>query len=214
MRKLGRGLFWVLLVLAAIVGLARATALRWWRVPEGDPFLEASIAPTLRGGDLIILWRLASPKFGDLVACPEPSAPDRVVIGRLVGEEGDDVKVEGAKVTVNGRAAETEHACDPNRFTVIHPTTGQEVEQDCSVEALGGRSYTRGGVLGAGVQAAPVSQKVPEGKVFLLSDNRRLPYDSRDFGVVDRATCTESVVFRLASRQGFFDEKARFSFIQ
>jgi len=212
MRKLGRGLLWVALVLAVIVGIARATVLRWWRVPEGDPYLEASIAPTLRGGDLVVLWRLGKPHFGDLVMCPEPNAPDRSVIGRIAGESGDDIQVEGAKLTVNGRGAETEHACD--RFTVSHPATQQAVEQDCAVEAIAGVLHMRGGVQDAGVLPSPVNQKVSDGKVFLLSDNRRLPYDSRDFGLVDRDTCSELVVFRIVSRAGFFDEKARFTFIK
>src|SRR5512145_987497 len=95
MRNVGRFLLWAALIVAAIAGLARATALRWWHVPEGDPYLDASIAPTLRGGDLVLLWRLSKPKFGDLVVCPEPKAPDRFVIGRIVGESGDQVKVEG-----------------------------------------------------------------------------------------------------------------------
>jgi signal peptidase I len=214
MRKLGRGLFWVALVLGILVGVARLTAIRWWRIPADDPYLEASIAPTLRGGDLIILWRLGKPHFGDLVICPEPKRPDRIVIGRIAGEGGDDIKVDGAKATINGRAAETEHACDPNRFTVTHPTTHQDVEQDCQVEAIAGVSHMRGGVLGAGVLPAPVDQKIAEGKVFLLSDNRLLPYDSREFGLVDQDTCTEMVLFRLVSAKGFFDEKARFTFIK
>ncbi len=134
------------------------------------------------------------------------------MIGRIAGEEGDDVQVEGSKLTVNGRAAETEHACD--RVKVTHPVTQQEVEQDCSVEAVAGVSHMRAGVQGAGVLPAPVNQKVAEGKLFLLSDNRLLPYDSRDFGLVDRDTCTELVVFRVLSKQGFFDEKARFTFIK
>ena len=212
MRKLGKGLLWVTLALAVLVGIARATVLRSWRIPDDDPWLEASIAPTLRGGDLVLLWRLGKPHFGDLVICPEPNRPDRLVIGRIAAESGDDIQVEGAKVTINGRGAETEHACD--RFTVTSPTTHVDVEQDCSVEAIAGHLHMRGGVQNAGVLPAPVNQKIPDGKQFLLSDNRLLPYDSRDFGLVDPDTCTEMVLFRVVGKQGFFDEKARFTFIK
>lgn len=214
MSKYWRVLFWVTLVLGAIVGIARATALRWWTIPEGDPYLEASIAPSLRGGDLILLWRATKPKFGDLVMCPEPDRPDRLVIGRVFGEPGDQIKVEGPKVYVNGRAAETEHACENRVFKVAHPSTGQELEQNCDIEAVGGHSHKRGGTTGHGVLPAPANQKVDEGRLFLVSDNRLLPYDSRDFGLVDASTCTETVVFRLVSRDGFFDEVNRFVFIQ
>lgn len=212
MQKVGRFLFWAALIVAAVVGLARATAIRWWRIPEGDPYLDASIAPTLRGGDLVILWRLSSPKFGDLVVCPEPKAPDRHVIGRIVGESGDQVKVEGQMISVNGRAAETETACSPRTFKVVHPSSKKELEQNCDIEAVAGVAHMRGGTSGHGVLPPPVDQRVADDKVFLLSDNRLLPYDSRDFGLVDRDSCTESVVFRLVSKDGWGDSEARFVF--
>lgn len=214
MQKLLKFLLWTALVVGAIVGLARATAIRWVRIPEGDPYLEASIAPSLRGGDLIILWRLTPPKFGDLVMCPEPSAPDRMVVARIIGDEGDKVRIEGQRVLVNGRAAESEHACDPRIFRVNHPSTGAEIEQSCDVEAVAGVSHMRGGTAGHGVQPTPVDQTVERGKIFLVSDNRLLPYDSRDFGLVDRDSCKETVVFRLVSKDGFMDEKPRFTAIR
>jgi hypothetical protein len=49
MRSLGRWALWVMISCVVVVLVARATAIRWWRVPAGDPYLEASIAPTLRG---------------------------------------------------------------------------------------------------------------------------------------------------------------------
>jgi hypothetical protein len=72
----------------------------------------------------------------------------------------------------------------------------------------------RGGIGGERVLPAPVDTTVEDGKVFLVSDNRLLPYDSRDFGQVDRSTCTETVVFRLVSAEGFFDAASRFTFIR
>jgi signal peptidase I len=213
MQKLLKFLLWTAVVIGVLVGLARAFAIRWWRIPEGDPYLEAAIAPSLRGGDLILLWRVTPPKFGDLVLCPEPTAPERMVIGRIFGDEGDKVRVEGSQVLVNGRAAETEHACNPRTFKVNHPGTGAELEQTCDIEAVAGVSHMRGGTAGHGVQASPVDQTVGAGKVFLVSDNRLLPYDSRDFGLVDRSTCTETVFFRLVSKDGFMDQTPRFTVI-
>ena len=213
MQKLLKFLLWTALIVGVLIGLLRATAIRWWRIPEGDPYLEASIAPTLRGGDLVILWRATKPKFGDLVTCPEPKAPDRMVIGRIIGDPGDQVHIEGARVSVNGRAAETEHACHPRVFKVQHPSTGAEIEQFCDVEAVAGVSHMRGSPGGHGVPPSPVDQKVEAGKFFLVSDNRLLPYDSRDFGLVDVDSCKEMVAFRLVSAAGFMDAAARFTVI-
>jgi signal peptidase I len=214
MRKILRFLLWLGIIVGVLVGFARLTAIRWWRIPSDDPYLEASISPTLRGGDLVLLWRLTKPSFGDLVICPEPDAPHRVVIGRIVGEAGDRVGVKGSNLTVNGARADTEHACTPPRFTVVHPTTGSEVEQPCDVEVVGHASHQRGTTGGHAVLPGDVDATVDPGRVFLLSDNRLLPYDSRDFGTVERSTCTESVVFRVISEQGYFDVESRFVLIR
>jgi signal peptidase I len=210
MRKILRFLLWVAIVLGVLIGIARLTAIRWWRVPSDDPYLEASIAPTLRGGDLVLLWRLTEPGFGDLTVCPEPEASHRIVIGRIVGEAGDRVAVKGSTLTVNDSKAETEHACNPPRFGVEHPATGAELEQQCDVEVVGSTSHKRGSTGGHGVLPGDVDTTVDPGRVFLLSDNRLLPYDSRDFGAVERSTCTETIIFRLVSEQGYFDVANRF----
>src|SRR6185369_2878519 len=98
MRVLGRWLLWALIAFGVIVGMLRATAIRWWRVPADDPYLDASIAPSLHGGDLILLWRLTPPALGSLALCPEPKHFDRVVIGRMMGEERNSVRIEGSRV--------------------------------------------------------------------------------------------------------------------
>ena len=100
-RKLLRFLFWVALVLGILIAFLRLTAIRWWRVPSNDPYLTASISPSLRGGDLILLWRLTKPAFSDLVLCPEPKQPGRVVIGRIAGVGRDELEITGADIKVN-----------------------------------------------------------------------------------------------------------------
>ena len=179
MRKFLKALLWTVGILAVLTAVARLTAIRWWRVPANDPVLEASITPTLFGGDLVLLWRATSPKFGDLVMCPEPGAPERVVIGRIVGEAGDAVKLKGGVVWINDKPAETETACSESQFINIDPDTGNEVEQTCWIEAIGGVSHKRGNVLEVGGKAKMATERtVQDGKVFLLSDNREFPYDS------------------------------------
>lgn len=211
-RGLIRFLLWTAILLGALVAALRFTAIRWWRVPDADPFLEASIAPTLRAGDLVLLWRFTPPKFGDLVLCPEPNAPERVVIGRLVGEAGDELSVNGQEVRVNNRTMSTERRCEPRSFTVIDPDVGTEVTQDCDVEALGGHLHMRGSTSGH-LAPKPFSKTISEGMAFLLSDNRLYPYDSRDYGSVERITCKETVIFRIAPKEGF-NSPRRLTFIQ
>ncbi len=214
MRTLLRFALWTAIVAALLIGGLRAVAIRWWRVPTNDPWLEASIEPSLRGGDLIVLWRLTPPRFGDLVMCPEPKAPERVVIGRVMGEARDKVEIDGSGVSVNGHRFITETACSERTVSVKHPSKGELVEQDCHLEKVGGGLHPRAEVSGHRLQPAPVTANVPDGRVFLVSDNRLFPFDSRDFGPVERSTCKESVVFRLVGRDGFFDVARRFTYIR
>jgi signal peptidase I len=212
MRKMFRFLFWCALVVGGLIGVLRATAIRWWRVPSDDPFLTASTSPSIRAGDLILLWRLTKPGFGDLVLCPEPKRPDRVVIGRLAGEGRDDLEVNGGDVVVNGRRQIVESGCATKTFTEHDPETRIEVEQRCNVEDINGGHF-RGEIPPSSVRPADVKTTVPDGQVWLVSDNRLYPYDSRDFGPVPRETCRELVFFRLVGAGGFFDTATRNQFI-
>jgi len=216
MRSLTKVVVWVLVVVAIIVGVARAVAIRWWRVPTGDPYLEASVAPTLRGGDLVILWRLTHPLYGDLVVCPEPGAGDgRIVIGRIVADGGDTVEIKDGWVKVNGRALSTESACNERIFSALDPETGNEVKQHCDMVELGSSTHMRGGTIaGAPLPNDLDATDINPEQLFLMSDNRQFPYDSRDFGAVDAAECKESIVFRLTSKDGFFDVDGRLEVIR
>ncbi|HEY6726114.1 MAG TPA: signal peptidase I [Polyangiaceae bacterium] len=219
MRGVLRALIWVALALALIVAVARAFAIRWWRVPADDPQIEASIAPTLRGGDLVILWRLTEADIGDLVLCPEPARADndggRIVIGRIIAEAGDDVEVKDGRIFVNKRPLLTESGCqEDSTFSVYNPATDLDIEQHCAMERIGSTLH-KIGKRSPTVSAPPdqATVEVGRGLVWLASDNRLLPYDSRDYGSVSRAECTETVIFRLVSAEGYFDVDARFSII-
>lgn len=214
MHKMFRFLFWCAVIIGGLIGLLRLTAIRWWRVPLDDRYLASSVSPSVRGGDLILLWRLTTPGFRDLVMCPEPGHPERVVIGRLVGQERDEVEVVGADITINGKRQPVESNCAERKFTERDPETGNLVEQFCSIEDLDGRTSFRGEQATTFHRPADVKTTVPNGMVWLVSDNRLFPYDSRDFGPVPRKTCTESVFFRLVSAAGFFDASRRNQYIR
>jgi len=215
MSKTLRVVLWSAAVIAAIIGLSRAVAIRWWRIPASEEYawLAASVTPSLRANDLILLWRLTEPSYGDLVLCPDPEVPDRVVIGRIVGEEEDKIEIKGSDLTVNKQRIVTEANCYDEKFEVADPQTGILHRQHCHMEVVGSRTHARGDA-DAKVAPAPVETTVPEGKVYLVSDNRQFPYDSRDFGPVDRETCKETVFFRLVGAEGFGDSKTRLMFIR
>jgi signal peptidase I len=214
MRKMFRVLFWVALIAGIVIGFARLTMIRWWRVPNNDPYLTASISPSVRGGDLILLWRLTKPGFGDLALCAEPNKPERVVIGRIAGISKDTVEVTGADIKRNGKRQAIESDCTLRTFTEHDPSSGHEVEQGCQMEDLGGKTNMRGELVTDSPLPAEVKTTVPMGNVWLVSDNRLFPYDSRDFGPVPSDTCTETVFYRLVGAGGFFDTATRNQYIR
>jgi signal peptidase I len=209
MWKFLRIVAWTSLIIAGLIGGLRLTAIRWWQLPVGDPYFEASVGPTLRGGDWVLLWRATAASFGDLVLCPEPKT-NRPVIGRIAGESGDHLKIDGAQLTVNNSPIRVEGGCD--HFQARDPASGLESEQSCDLEVLGGRTHQRGN-MHPDAPKSVTEVDVPNGQVFLISDNREFPWDSREFGPVDRSTCVETVVFRLVSKDGFFDVPNRLTLI-
>jgi len=214
MRKMFRILFWIALIAGTVIGVARATAIRWWRVPQADRYLTASISPSLRGGDLILLWRLTPPTLGDLVLCPEPNHPERAVIGRIVAQGGDEVEVTGADVARNGHRYVVEANCAQRKFTEADPESAVELEQACSIEDVNGVKSLRGELAPGATPPRDVKSNVPRDSVWLVSDNRQYPYDSRDFGAVKTELCQEKVFFRLVGAKGFADADRRNQYVR
>lgn len=211
MQKLRRGFFWTLAGLLVLVVLLRLIALDVWTMPD-DAFLGVSTAPTLAAADTVILLRRGTPGFGDLVRCPDPKDPTIFVIGRIAGLEGDTVEIEGRKLLVNGRGYEGESACAEPKLWVKHPETLKDVELTCDVVPMGGGWHYRAG-LPQTVHELKKTVTVGEGMLYLVSDNRSMHDDSRDYGVVPRASCKERIVFRLWGKAGWSDDKTRLSYV-
>jgi signal peptidase I len=175
--------------------------------------LSASVAPTLDGGDFVLLLTRGTPGFGDLVRCKDPDDPAQYVVGRIAGVEGDVVEIAGRSVEVQGRRYNPSQSCPPRKYKTLHPNTEAEVELECGVVDMGGGWHHRGRTKGT---VNPVTSKteVGQGMVFLLSDNIDLHDDSRDFGTLERASCTERIIFRFVSKNGWSDEDPRMTVIR
>jgi hypothetical protein len=147
-----------------------------------------------------------------LSLCSAPKRPDRVVIGRAVGDPEDTVKVQGSLLYLRGRLQESEGDCSERSFSVEDPETGNEVEQTCTTEVANGMRHSRGNSTKK-PDKPDFETTVGEGEFVLVSDNRLYPYDFRDYGAVDRETCKEAVIFRLIGADGFGSAR-RFTYIR
>lgn len=211
MNKLVKAIVWIAGILVVVGVILRLVAFKVWKIPD-DPVLSASVAPTLVGGDTVLLLTRGTPHFGDLVRCPDPENPTRWVVGRIAGTAGDVVEVNGRMLTVNNTRYDSTSSCKKPRMVVPHPSTGSDVEVFCEVVEMGGGWHYRA----SGAQSQPQTKtrvEVPPGMVFLLSDNRLHHDDSTDFGVLPASSCKERIVYRLWSKAGWKDDEARMTYI-
>lgn len=213
MGKLFRGLGWLLGALVVIGVVARIAFVDVWKIPEDDGRLSISLEPTLSGGDTVLMLTRGEPGFGDLVRCTDPDDATRFVVGRVAGVAGDTVQINGHDLIVDGKRYAGEMACAIEQVTVIHPTSGEKVVLGCDQVQMGGHVHMRG-YSGKREITTPVKATVEMGKVFLLSDDRSWPDDSRAFGTLPVSSCKRQIFFRLWSSSGFGDDKRRLTYIR
>ncbi len=212
MPKFLKGLLWVAGLTGLVVLLLRALLFKVWTVPD-DPILAASLAPSLNGGDVVLVLTKGERGVGDLVRCTDPEDAQRWVVGRIYGTPGDRVAVSNGIVSINGRRYATTEACLEDSVDTVDPRSGAPVKISCSrVEVAGGWHF-----MGRGAETA--SHDIPEHTVgadrfFLISDNRSSPEDSRHFGAVFAAQCVDKISFRLWGKEGFGASKHRFDVIR
>jgi signal peptidase I len=201
---------WVGGILGVILLLLYAFVVDVWTVPTDDPMEGASIQPTLSAGDVVLVSRHTSVARGNLLRCPDPQAPGRFVVARAIAAGGEAFQLQDEVVMIDGHRMPSPRACDPPAVTVHDSQTGNDETLSCSVEDFGERDFT---VLRSGDHPEPpTTANVTTGLWYLVSDDRHIHVDSRDFGQIDTAAC-QHIVFRLASAAGFSDEKHRLSLI-
>lgn len=209
MRTLLQIAIWVIVVGGAVGGLLYYFVFDVWTVPTDDPLLAASIEPTLSAGDLVVLARHPTVARGILLRCPDPQAEGRFIVARAIAEAGDEFMLDSETIHIDGHRVVTPHACMESKTTVLDPNRNERIELSCATEEYGEGSYS---VLRSDHPEPATHANIEPGKWYLVSDDRHVHLDSRDFGQVDPSTC-EHVVFRLVGAKGWSDWKSRLTFI-
>ena len=210
MRSFLKGLAWFAGVIVVLMIAARIFFVKAWRIPD-DPTLSASVAPSIASGDLVLVLFRGQREVGDLVRCAHPEDHSRWIVGRIVGVQGDRVKVGTMFVEVNGRKYRTTEACVQQHYDITGPG-GVENTLSCNRVDFAGSWHFILSKGGEGRESNEVT--VGPGRYYLVSDNRYDYWDSRDFGTVPAETCTEKVLFRLWGKEGFFGSESRFDYLR
>lgn len=138
-----------------------------------QPFIVKglSMTPAFHDGDYLIIdelsYRFKTPKRGEVVVFKYPRDPSQRFIKRIIGLPGEQVKMEGDKITII------------NKF-------GQEEILDES-EYL---SLSQGGLFDSKLI------KLAENEYFILGDNRAHSFDSRRWGPLPKEYIVGKVLLR------------------
>lgn len=182
-----------LLVTALVIFAFRSAVADWNDVPTG------SMKPTIMEGDRILVNKLAydlkvpfttrhvaewgNPQRGDVVVFYSPKDGKRLV-KRVIGLPGDTIELRNEELLVNGTALD--YSTLQKQFVEELPAAERPGHEYAS-EKLGSHLHPvmATPALPAMRSFGPV--KVPEGKFFMMGDNRDNSFDSRYFGCVERS---------------------------
>jgi signal peptidase I len=205
-----RFLVWAILILGALGGFLYFAFFDVWKVPADDPQFAVSVEPTLSAGDLVLVARHGNPGEGNLVRCTDPDEPRRWIVGRWTAGGRDKVEFTGEAVSVNGWRASSPRGCAKGEVTLTNPASGNQEALACRQVEFAGLTHET--LVSTQHAEGSRSMTVDPGKIFLVSDNRHMHLDSRDFGSIDPALC-QHVLFRLWGDSGFSDARHRLTFI-
>ena len=217
-RENARWLLSMTLLLLAVTSFRSAIA-DWNDVPTG------SMQPTILIGDRIFVNKLAydlkipftqtrlatwaHPERGDIVVCWSPADGKRLV-KRVAGVPGDIIQMTNNRLRINGRTLDY----TPLSQTKAAAGMGDAAEgMDFFSEDLTGVDHV------VAVQPDRQSRKdfgpvkIPEGKYFMMGDNRDNSADSRYFGFVDRSAIsgrTRGLVLSLDYANHYLPRWSRF----
>ncbi|MBL8179010.1 MAG: signal peptidase I [Bryobacterales bacterium] len=148
---------------------------------------------TILQGDSLLARRVfsANPARGEVVLHRYPVDRRQVFLKRVVGLPGDRIRLQDKRLFVNGVEVPEPYVKHISEY--LDPYRDQFPKNEPAFDLFpGGEAMLRNHVRGGEVV-------VPEGKLFVLGDNRDNSLDSRYWGFIDRGMITGKPVMVLFS---------------
>lgn len=190
---------WVedIIFVVVVVMFIRAFIVQAYRIPSG------SMEPSLLIGDHLFAWKFAygvripfsgkhflkfqAPRRGNIVIFRFPWER-KDFVKRCIGVGGDTVEIKSKRVYVNGELLDEPYAVHSDRRT----HRGLSLNSRDYQSAWENNELKRAG-YGVRDNFGPVV--IPEGKFFLMGDNRDMSFDCRFWGPLDYKYVLGKVLF-------------------
>ena len=153
-----------------------------------------SMDPTLADGQRVIVLKHTSIERFDIVVAKEvENGKTKQIVKRIIGMPGDTITYQNDKLTINGKEVKEEYlkefhaafAKDKLQKEYAYSDYFQQLAKESKAFTVNADKNTT------------FSFTVPEGKYFLLGDNRIVSKDSREVGYFDKSALVGEVKFRF-----------------
>ena len=153
-----------------------------------------SMDPTLADGQRVIVLKHTSIERFDIVVAKEvENGKTKQIVKRIIGMPGDTITYQNDKLTINGKEVKEEYlkefhaafAKDKLQKEYAYSDYFQQLAKESKAFTVNADKNTT------------FSVTVPEGKYFLLGDNRIVSKDSREVGYFDKSALVGEVKFRF-----------------
>lgn len=131
-----------------------------------------SMEPTFENKDRVVISKISEIERFDVIVFKEP-VKDEQYIKRVIGLPGDSMEMRDDVLYINGKSYEEPYAKKDNKIKF------SKITGDFTLKELTG------------------NEKVPNGYLFVLGDNRLKSKDSREFGFISTDSVIGEAKFRF-----------------